>query len=177
MNNATAIIIIILVVAGGLWFLMRSRTTRAVADNTIRDIKQDIQDERQAHHRALSSALAACQDAHPEAVNALTWLAGADGVVSKQELRLVFNFCEAQGVVLNKSAYKAIDSLNAGMSMQIKATETAAHASIDALASRPPPYKAAFFGTAHKICGSQKRLTAAKERFLKKAEALIIAAP
>ena len=140
----------------------------------IGDIEDDIRRERKAHAEALSTALASCQEEHQAAVNALTWLAAADGTVSKQELRGIFRFCEDQGTPIDKGAYKAIDSLNAGMSMQVKATEADAHRSISSLTGREAPYRLAFYGAANKLCGSQKQLSQAKQRFLKQAEAIVV---
>lgn len=171
--------IIIFLVIAALWYMWRMLTrsdsstpSRGRVDD-IGDVEDDIRRERKEHHEALSTALSACQEDHREAVNALTWLAAADGTVSKQELRGIFRFCEEQGSPISKDAYKAIDSLNAGMSMQVKATEADAHLSIAALTKKDASYRLAFYGVANKLCGSQKKLNQAKQRFLKQAEAIV----
>lgn len=170
-------VVIFIAICVGLWFLFTRRsepsTPRAPARDMIDDIEDDIRRERREHHEALSTALALCQQLHPTAVDALSWLAAADGTVSKQELRGIFRFCEEQGTPINKAAYKAIDSLNAGMSMNVKTTEAEAHHAVASLADKPAAYRLAFYATANKICGSQKSLSPTKERFLKKAASII----
>lgn len=176
MGTGSVIIFLILCAVLVAFFFARGsvrRTSEAPARDMVDEIKDDIKRERREHHEALSTALAACQAAHPDAVNALSWLAAADGTVSKQELRGIFRFCEDQGTPIAKGAYKAIDSLNAGMSMNVKTTEAEAHRSIAALADKTAAYKLAFYGTANKLCGSQKSRSPTKERFLKKTASIV----
>lgn len=174
----TEAVVAVLFICLALWFLLLRRGSNPPgasppARDMIDDIEADIKRERTTHHEALSTALAACQNGHPDAVNALSWLAAADGTVSKQELRGIFRFCEDQGTPIAKTAYTAIDSLNAGMSMKVKTSETEAHRSIAALADKTTAYRLAFYGTANKLCGSQKQINPTKQRFLKQAEAII----
>lgn len=173
-----ASIVLTLFAGAGIWFLLRrAKDTRhhESSRGLIDEIEDDIRRERKEHHAALSAALSACQETHPSAVGALSWLAASDGTVSKQELRVIFRFCEEQGTPIAKAAYRAIDSLNAGMSMEVKATENDALNSISKLTDKPPAYKLAFYGATNKLCGSQKKLSQAKQRFLKSAEALMLA--
>lgn len=174
MNDATGFLVF-LVICGAIWFLLtRHGSTRPAARlparDMIHDIEDDIKRERAMHHEVLSTALAACQKEHPDAVNALSWLAAQDGTVSKQELRNIFRFCAEQGTSINQLAYTAIDSLNAGMSMTVKTTEIEAHQSIESLVNKPVAYRLAFYGATNKLCGSHKNLSQAKQRFLKQAE-------
>jgi len=175
--SETGSIVMFLMACVALWYMLarRGQEPRGAAGtrDMVDEIKDDIRRERREHHEALSAALAACQAAHPDAVNALSWLAAADGTVSKQELRGIFRFCEDQGTPIPKGAYTAIDSLNAGMSMNVKTTEAEAHRSIAALADKTAAYRLAFYGTANKLCGSQKSRSPTKERFLKKTASIV----
>jgi len=169
MNDAMGFLVF-LGICGAIWFFLAQRGASTPTQHGLDEVENDLKNEIKADHEALSIALTACQQSHPEAVNALSWLAAQDGAVSKQELRSIFRFCDEQGTAINKLAYKAIDSLNAGMSMNVKTTEAEAHQSIAALANKPAAYRLAFYGAANKLCGSQKNLSAAKQRFLKQAE-------
>jgi hypothetical protein len=174
--DGLASLILSIVILAVLWYMLTRLTRsdlRPPPRSMVDDIEDDIKRERKVHAEALSKALSDCQNAHHDAVNALSWLAVADGTVSKQELRGIFRFCEEQGTPIDKEVYKAIDSLNAGMSMQVKSSETDAHRSIAALTSMDAAYRLAFYGAANKLCGSQKQLSQAKQRFLKQAEAIV----
>jgi len=168
-------VIFSVVILVAIWYMLTRRDSSPPPRSMVDGVEDDIRREQKAHHEALSAALAACQDAHHDAVNALTWLAAADGTVSKQELRGIFRFCEEHGTPIDKAAYKAIDSFNAGMSMQVKASEADAHRSITTLADKDASYRLAFYGAANKLCGSQKQISQAKQRFLKQAEAIVTA--
>jgi len=173
-----AIIIIAIIAVAALYFYVVKKTTDTSRSNeairrAFEDTESEWEKELRAAQQRLSAALASCQKDHPQAADALCWLAGSDGTVSKQELRILFRFCAEQGTQIDKAAYKDIDNLNAGMSVKVRTTERDAHQSIKALAEKPAAYRLAFYGAANKICGSQKRLSETKQRFIKAAEAII----
>jgi hypothetical protein len=165
--------IIALAIVAGIWFYMYIKSNNNRAETPMDETERNIQRALHQDRQILATALGACQTTHKDAVDALSWLAGADGTVSKQELRLIFRFCEAQGTAIDQAAYKAIDKLNAGLSMNIQSTEADAYRSIAALAGKSGAYKMAFYGAANKLCGSQKQQNRTKERFIKKAEEIL----
>lgn len=169
MNGFAIIILIAVVVVIYFKFMKSAHPPQTSEPRTESAWEREL---REAQQR-LSAALSSCQRDHPEAADALCWLAGSDGTVSKQELRILFRFCQEQGTQIEKAAFKDIDNLNAGMSVKVRSTEAQAHQSIAALASKPAAYRLALYGAANKICGSQKRLSETKQRFLKAAEAII----
>ena len=175
MNDA-AIIGIIVVTVVAYFFVMKTRasgTNNAALNKEIEQIESEWDKELRESQQHLGAALSACQKDHSLAADALCWLAAADGTVSKQELRVLLRFCEEQGTQINKAAFKAIDNLNAGMSMKVRTTESEAHQAITALSEKPAAYRLAFYGAANKIVGSQKRLSEAKRRFIEAASAII----
>lgn len=172
------LILLILIGAAALYFYFSKKTSStALGDGAMRRSYEETESEWDKELRAaqqrLSAALASCQKDHPQATDALCWLAGSDGTVSKQELRILFRFCAEMGTHIDKAAYKDIDNLNAGMSVKVRTKESEAHQSIKALAEKPASYRLAFFGAANKICGSQKRLSETKQRFIKAAETIV----
>lgn len=170
MSNSLIFLILLAVI---IWFFIRSQSSKNLPGTPMDEAERNIQRALHQDRQILATALGACQTTHKDAVDALSWLAGADGTVSKQELRLIFRFCEAQGTAIDQAAYKAIDKLNAGLSMNIQSTEADAYRSIAALAGKPGAYKMAFYGAANKLCGSQKQQNRTKERFIKKAEEIL----
>ena len=166
MNGVTGFLVL-LGGLGVLWLLLTYGSPAASTD----DVPDEVVDgEIKADRETLATALDACQTAHPEVADALSWLAAQDGTVSKQELRIIFQFCEAQGTAINERAYTALARLNSGVSMKVGITEAEALQSIAALASKPVAYRLAFYGAANRLCGSQKNISQAKQRFLKQAE-------
>lgn len=167
-----ALLIALILFAWIIWRMNQKRDTEARSASPEAD--ESTNRLKQAEH-ALQAAIASCQENHPHAFKALAWLAASDGTVSKQELRLIFRFCEAQGTQINRDAHEAIDLLNTGLNMSVTGSEKDVHESLSELAGKPLAYKTSFFGAAHALCGTQKRLSQAKQRFLEKAEALISA--
>lgn len=167
-------IVALLIVIGIIVFIAgRGKSSKPAERSIVEELEDDIRRERKEHHALLSAAMTACNDAHRDAMTALCWLAAADGSVSKQELRTIFRFCAEQGTAINKDTYQTIDSLNAGMSIKVPTSEPDAMSAVAALASQPAAYKLAFFAAANKLCGSQKKIAPAKQRFLKAAESLV----
>lgn len=174
--DGTFIIIGIIAVVVFYFFIMKKThgsTNQSSPDREIERVENDWDRELRESQQHLSTALSSCQNDHPQAADALCWLANSDGTVSKQELRILLRFCEEQGTRIDKAAFKAIDNLNAGMSMKVRTTETEAHQAVKTLAGKPAAYRLAFYGAANKICGPQKRISEAKQRFIKAAEAIV----
>jgi hypothetical protein len=114
-----------------------------------------------------------CQEAHKEAVLALAWMAPADGIISRQELRIIINFCINQGVHAEQSELQAIEELNKGLNMKTTGGESAALENIKSLMTRPLTYRAAFLGAAEAIAAANKTVNASKKRALNAARELI----
>ena len=104
MNGVTGFLVL-LGGLGVLWLLLTYGSPAASADDVPDEIEDNPNDATKSDRKALSSAIKACQKSHPEATSTLSWLAAQDGAVSKQELRIIFRFCEAQGTVINERAY------------------------------------------------------------------------
>lgn len=169
MEGLIVFLLVTVALAIGLKYMKRDKVAPSAHEN---EEENEWEKELRKSQEHLAAALKACQDNHPQATDALSWLAAADGSVSKQELRTIFRFCADQGTVIDKAAFKAIDDLNAGMTMRVRTTESDAHQAVAALSDKPAAYRLAFYGTANKLCGSQKHINEAKQRFLKAAEGL-----
>lgn len=124
-------------------------------------------------HRILQAAMHVCNTDHPSASQALLWLAASDGTISKQEARNLFRFCEKQGSTLPAGTHDALDYLNNGMSIRTSRTEREVQNDLADIGSKPIPYRAAFIGAAHAICGGNKRISKTKQDFLDQANRLV----
>lgn len=123
--------------------------------------------------RVLKAAMDKCQNDHEAAYQALLWLAGSDGTISKQEARNVLRFCERQATELPAGTYDALEYLNNGMQISTGRTSKEALADLATLADKPIAYRTAFIGAAHAICGGNKRISKAKQDFLDRASSLM----
>lgn len=123
--------------------------------------------------RTLQAAIEVCNTDHAAAAQALLWLAGTDGTISKQEARNLFRFCEKQGSTLPAGTSEALEYLNSGMTIQSGRTEREVQNDLADIAARPIPYRAAFLGAAHAICGGNKRISKTKQDFLDRVAQLV----
>lgn len=123
--------------------------------------------------RTLKAAMDKCSEDHESAYQALLWLAGSDGTISKQEARNVLRFCERQGTVLPAGTYEALEYLNNGMHISTKRSSSDALSDLAAMGEKTIQYRTAFIGAAHAICGGNKRISKAKQDFLDRAAQLI----
>jgi len=124
-------------------------------------------------HERLSKILADCQADHHEAASALLWLAGSDGTVSRQELRIIIGFCERQGARVEKSWGSALDFLNSGLNISVTGGEGGAMANITDLRSKPMSYRIAFVGAVEAIIAANKTSNSAKRRLADAARMLV----
>jgi hypothetical protein len=122
---------------------------------------------------AVHQGIQACQKAHPEATAALLWLANADGSISKQEVRLVFKFCEKFGVTISQDAYNGLDIAPPKDYLSTQGDIESACNLVNALRDKPMPYKVALHGTAHAMAGSNKTTSKAKQTLLDTIESLL----
>jgi len=121
----------------------------------------------------VGQAMLNCQKSHPEATSALLWLANADGSISKQEVRLIFKFCEKFGVTIKEDAYKGLDIAPPKDYLGTRGDLEGACNLLRSLRDKPMPYKAALHGAAHAMAGSNKSTSKAKQSFLDTAESLL----
>lgn len=131
-----------------------------------------IDNELESARRRLAEIMSTCEQNHAEAVHSLLWLAGSDGTVSRQELRIIISFCERQGTSIEKGWGRALDRLNSGLNISTTGGESGALSNIEALRDRPLPYRIAYAGAAEAIAAANKTSNAAKRRLVAAAHAL-----
>lgn len=165
-------VLIALLAAGGIaWYIS---TLFKGDDSRAPDIQQQpLDSEFEKAQRTMKAALDICNTEHEPAVQALLWLAGTDGTISKQEARNVFRFCERQGTALPDGTYAALEYLNNGMRLSAGFTPGDALSALVGLTAKPIPYRAAFIGAAHAICGGNKRISKVKQDFLDRADGIV----
>lgn len=142
-------------------------------------------DSVQGNEKALSPALQQaldnltlimnkCQVEHELAVLILTWLAASDGTVSRVELRIIIDFCQNQGTVIDNKLISSLDRLNSGLNISVTGKESSIFENIEALKDKPLNYRENFLGAAVAICSSNKTINAAKKRVLDKIRTLVV---
>lgn len=172
------IVILALVVGGLILYLKHSfkASDAAPLGQTNQPQRPDDDPIREAS-RILKAAMDKCSEDHESAYQALLWLAGSDGTISKQEARNVLRFCERQGTVLPAGTYDALEYLNNGMHISTKRSSSEVLSDLAALGEKTIQYRAAFIGAAHAICGGNKRISKTKQDFLDRANSLVEATP
>lgn len=121
----------------------------------------------------LAEIMDACTAAHPEAVHALIFIAGSDGTVSRQELRVIIGFCERQGATIKLGWKSVLDYLNAGLQLSITGGEAGAKENIASLSAKPMAYRAAFLGAAEAILAANSTTNKSKRNLVEQARKLI----
>lgn len=121
----------------------------------------------------LEAAIAQCHDEHPHAAAALFFMAGSDGSISRNELRIILGFCERQGTAIGGEWQTAQDHVNAGIKIQTTDNPASVEQHIAALAAKPIAYRAAFLGAIEAINASSKTSSPTKRRILERAQALV----
>ena len=164
-------LLVLIIVMFGLWWLWDTfrksdAPVPARRETASTNYESEAENERQRALSILSDALNNCLSDHAQAVDALLWLAGSDGTVSKQEARNVFRFCEQQGTQIGKEVYAALEHLNNGMSFKLRKSTPEVMDGVAQLAGKEMRYRVAFIGAAHAICGGSKRISAVKQKFL-----------
>lgn len=162
------IIVVIAAIAIWIYFQFSSVNTES-RSNSQSGISPSLQNSLEKLQRAMGK----CQQEHEAATLALTWLASSDGTISRQELRIIVNFCINQGTEIPSSDLAAIDNLNSGLNMKITGGENAALENMAELKSKPMHYRAAFLGATEAICAANKTVNASKKRFLQAARELL----
>lgn len=171
------IVISLLIVFGLGWYVMHLfKAERSQPSKHTYYREQPDDDPIEEAHRTLQAAMDVCNTDHAAAAQALLWLAGTDGTISKQEARNLFRFCEKQGSALPNNTNDALEHLNNGMSIRTSRTEIEVEKDLAEIAVRPIQYRAAFLGAAHAICGGNKRISKVKQDFLDKVTKLVEAA-
>jgi len=56
--------------------------------------------------------------------------------------------------------------------MSVKTNESQAHELLKTMSAKPASYRLAFYGVVNKLCGTQKKISSTKQRFLKASEEL-----
>lgn len=164
-----AFFIILLVLGGAVWAFIQIYKPKDSAP----PIQQIVDDPLAEARRLLSSALDKCSQDHSSAAPTLLWLAATDGTISKQEARIIFRFCEQQGTTLPSGLSAALEYLNSGMAITAQGSESDVIENLSEIYKKPIPYRAAFIGAAHAICGSNKRISKVKQDFLDRANRLV----
>ncbi len=167
------IFIPLLAIAALIWFFIRAFKPDAPKQTQYQHTEAPQRDPMKEASKALQQCLGLCQDQHPEAVNALLWIAATDGTVSKQEARNVFRFCEMQGTPVTDAVYDALEYLNSGMRFTTSRSGDDVKKDFSILREKPVAYRAAFIGAAHAICGNAKKMSKTKREFLTRAEGLV----
>lgn len=171
-------VISLLIAAGLAGYLFRLFNKSDSPVNRFSPAPQQAHDDPiEEAHRTLQAAMDVCNTDHAAAAQALLWLAGTDGTISKQEARNLFRFCEKQGSALPNNTNDALEHLNNGMSIRTSRTEIEVEKDLAEIAVRPIQYRAAFLGAAHAICGGNKRISKVKQDFLDRANSLVEATP
>lgn len=124
------------------------------------------------HQQILTEAFTKCLNDHPDAVPALICLAASDGKVSRQELRIILRFCRKVGSVIDVAAEDAVESVGDGLRLDLKINPKDFPIALKQLKEKESDYRIAFVGAAHQMCGTSKRLSSEKRRFLDMAEQL-----
>lgn len=163
------IVFLVLVIGGLVLYLMHSSKASDAHNPTTPPDDDPIMEA----HRILKAAMDVCNTDHSAAAQALLWLAASDGTISKQEARNLFRFCEKQGSTLPSGTNDALDYLNNGMTIRTSRTEREVQTDLAEIAARPIPYRAAFLGAAHAICGGNKRISKTKQDFLDRVAQLV----
>jgi hypothetical protein len=125
------------------------------------------------HKQAVTKAIELCTTDHPEATKALLWFASSDGSISKQEIRLLFRFCERFGTKIDKKIDTSLDLVSPKDFIGRQGSQTEAISNTLLLASKPIAYRVAFHGVAHAMQGGNKKPSKNKQLFLDKTESLI----
>lgn len=167
------VVILLLIIFGLAWYLYRKFNNTHEKPAQFQVIDQPVEGPIVKARRTIKAAIDQCNNEHGPAMQALLWLAATDGTISKQEARNIFRFCEQQGSVLPPGTYDAIEYLNAGVELTSSRADDLVRKDLHELAGKSNRYKIEFIGVAHAICGSNKRVSKAKQAFLDTAKGLI----
>lgn len=115
-----------------------------------------------------------CQAEHDLAVVILTWLAASDGTVSRAELRIIIDFCQNQGTVIDNNLISSLDRLNSGLNISVFGKEASVFEKMEELKEKPLNYRANFLGAVVAISSSNKTINVGKKRVLDKIRTLVV---
>lgn len=159
-------ILVLAAIAYGIWKYLNLDSAPSQKSRNIYTPEDTWKADRERAQQTLSDALGRCIKEHGHAVDALLWLAGSDGTVSKQEARNMFRFCENQGTSIDKEVYESLEHLNNGMSFKLEKSTPEVMDGVAELAKKEIRYRVAFIGAANAICGGSKRISQTKQKFL-----------
>lgn len=158
-----------IIIGGVIYGIFRSPRAAATKPQPEKPLSDPLKEARDR----LLKIMTICQVDHDEATSSLLWLAGSDGTVSRQELRIIIGFCERQGAPVEKTWGKALEFLNSGLNISVTGGEKGAAANIAALRDKPMSYRIAFVGAVEAIIAANKTSNAAKRRLADSARALV----
>jgi hypothetical protein len=134
-------LIIVLVL---LYYVLKPSGSKTTAPPPVQQTEQ-LGNQNENAAAAIQSVIDACMDENEAATMLLSIVASADGKISRDELKVIANFCMKHGALIESQWLTSISRLNSGVNMRV-AGDKNMDKHLAALKGRPVLYLAGLYG-------------------------------